>query len=104
MTPERAADKEKRALFRALAFFLSDLKLGMTKLLTLSISLSYPRISSWPAECAPSDSAPAGCEEEPAIKTLRQREIDACTVARIFSPTCRPAFTGDSRRVEHLRQ
>jgi hypothetical protein len=33
MTPERAADKEKRALFRAVAFFLSDLKLSMTKLL-----------------------------------------------------------------------
>jgi hypothetical protein len=39
MTPERAADKEKRALFRAVAFFLSDLKLGMTSLLiTLSIA------------------------------------------------------------------
>jgi hypothetical protein len=39
MTPERAADKEKRALFRAVAFFFSDLKLGMTSLLiTLSIA------------------------------------------------------------------
>jgi hypothetical protein len=39
MTPERAADKEKRSLFRAVAFFLSDLKLGMTSLLiTLSIA------------------------------------------------------------------
>jgi hypothetical protein len=33
MTPERAADKEKRALFRAVAFFLSDRTLGMTSLL-----------------------------------------------------------------------
>lgn len=48
MTPERAADREERALFRAVAFFLSDLKLGMTSLLMFSISLSYPRISSWP--------------------------------------------------------
>jgi hypothetical protein len=39
MTPERAADKEKRVLFSAVAFFLSDLKLGMTSLLiTLSIA------------------------------------------------------------------
>jgi hypothetical protein len=39
MTPERAADKEKRTLFRAVAFFLFDLKLGMTSLLTtLSIA------------------------------------------------------------------
>jgi hypothetical protein len=33
MTPERAADKEKRVLFRAVAFFLSDLKLGMRSVL-----------------------------------------------------------------------
>ena len=39
MTPERAADKEKRTLFRAAVFFLSDLKLGMTDLLiTVSIA------------------------------------------------------------------
>jgi hypothetical protein len=42
MTPERAADKEKRALFRAVAFFLSDLKLGMTSLL---IALSIAQLS-----------------------------------------------------------
>jgi hypothetical protein len=36
---EQAADKEKRVLFSAVAFFLSDLKLGMTSLLiTLSIA------------------------------------------------------------------
>jgi hypothetical protein len=39
MNPERAADKEKSALFRTATFFLSDLKLGMTSLLiTLSIA------------------------------------------------------------------
>jgi hypothetical protein len=39
MTPERGADKEKCALFRAVAFFLSELKLGITNcLITLNIA------------------------------------------------------------------
>jgi hypothetical protein len=50
MAPEQAADREEAALVAATAaFFLSDLKLGMTGLLLLVVLLNYRRISSWPA-------------------------------------------------------
>ena len=50
MTPERAADKGERAVFRAeVAFFLSVLRLGMTSLLLSLVSRNDPRIASWPA-------------------------------------------------------
>ena len=39
MTSEQAAENEKRALFRAVAFFVCDLKPGMTSLL-ITVSMS----------------------------------------------------------------
>jgi hypothetical protein len=95
MTPERAADKEKRALFRAMAFFLSDLKLGMTKLLIVSISLSYPRISSWSAEgVRPQTRLQQAVKKNPPFRLGIPAKLNAC------SEGSRTAFRDDP---EHRR-